>query len=86
MTNKQLKEDLWDKVSNWTIQGYGCELEKIDPNNQIFEDGDVEYDEDQIWNVITMITEEIFNYEWKIKNLHDEIEKLKLKINNNDKI
>ena len=42
MTNKQLKEDLWDKVSNWTIQGYGCELEKIDPNNQIFEDGDVE--------------------------------------------
>ena len=47
---------------------------------------DVEYDEDQIQNVINIITEERFNYEWKIKNLYDEIEKLKLKINNNDKI
>ena len=35
MTTKQLKEELWDKVSNWTIQEYGCELEQIDPNNQI---------------------------------------------------
>ena len=86
MTTKQLKEDLWEKVSNWTIQDYGCELEKIDPNNQIFEMVDVEYDEDQIWNVITMITEERFNYEWKIENLYNEIEKLKLKLNNNDKI
>tara|TARA_Y100000356_G_scaffold63313_1_gene51748 strand:+ start:631 stop:891 length:261 start_codon:yes stop_codon:yes gene_type:complete len=86
MTNKELKEDLWDKVSNWTIQEYGCELEQIDPNNQIFETGDIEYDEDQIQNVINIITEERFNYEWKIKNLYDEIEKLKLKLNNNDKI
>lgn len=81
MTNKELKEDLWDKVSNWTIQEYGHELEQIDPNNQIFEMVDVEYNEDQIQNVISMITEERFNYEWKIKNLYDEIEQLKLKIN-----
>jgi hypothetical protein len=81
LTNKELKEDLWERVSNWTISDYGCELEKIDPNNEIFEMEDVEYDEDQIQNVINMITEEIFNYEWKIKNLYDEIEQLKLKIN-----
>tara|TARA_R100001126_G_C4824056_1_gene148235 strand:+ start:549 stop:794 length:246 start_codon:yes stop_codon:yes gene_type:complete len=81
MTNKELKEDLWDKVSNWTIQEYGHELEQIDPNNQIFEMVDVEYNKDQIQNVISMITEERFNYEWKIKNLYDEIEQLKLKIN-----
>ena len=71
---------MWDKVSNWTIQEYGHELEQIDPNNQIFEVvDDLKYDEDQIQNVINLITEERFDYEWKIKNLHDEIEKLKLK-------
>lgn len=84
MTTKELKmekEELWDKVSNWTIQEYGHELEQIDPNNEIFEMCDLEYDEDQIQNVINIITEERFNYEWKIKNLYDEIEKLKLKLN-----
>ena len=81
MTTKELKEDLWDKVSNWTIQEYGHELEQIDPNNEIFEMVDLEYDEDQIQNVINIITEERFNYEWKIKNLYDEIEQLKLKLN-----
>jgi len=80
MTTKELKEELWDKVSNWTIQEYGHELEQIDPNNQIFEVvDDLKYDEDQIQSVINLITEERFNYEWKIKNLYDEIEKLKLK-------
>jgi len=80
MTTKELKEELWDKVSNWIIQEYGHELEQIDPNNQIFEVvDDLKYDEDQIQNVINLITEERFNYEWKIKNLYDEIEKLKLK-------
>ena len=80
MTTKELKEELWDKVSNWTIHEYGHELEQIDPNNQIFEVvDDLKYDEDQIQNVINLITEERFNYEWKIKNLYDEIEKLKLK-------
>ena len=84
MTTKELemeKEELWDKVSNWTIQEYGHELEQIDPNNEIFEMVDLEYDEDQIQNVINIITQERFNYEWKIKNLYDEIEKLKLKLN-----
>lgn len=81
MTTKELKEELWDKVSNWTIQEYGHELEQIDPNNEIFEMVDLEYDEDQIQNVINIITEERFNYEWKIKNLYDEIEQLKLKLN-----
>ena len=80
-TIKERKEDLWDKVSNWTIQEYGHELEQIDPNNEIFEMVDLEYDEDQIQNVINIITEERFNYEWKIKNLYDEIEQLKLKLN-----
>ena len=80
MTTEELKEELWDKVSNWTIQEYGHELEQIDPNNEIFEMCDLEYDEDQIQNVINIITEERFNYEWKIKNLYDEIEKLKLKL------
>ena len=80
-TIKERKEDLWDKVSNWTIQEYGHELEQIDPNNEIFEMVDLEYDEDQIQNVINIITQERFNYEWKIKNLYDEIEKLKLKLN-----
>ena len=47
MTTKELKEDLWDKVSNWTIQEYGHELEQIDPNNEIFEMVDLEYDEDK---------------------------------------
>ena len=79
MTTKELKEELWDKVSNWTIQEYGHELEQIDPNNQIFEVvDDLKYDEDQIQNVINLITKERFDYEWKIKNLYDEIEKLKL--------
>ena len=77
MTTKELKEELWDKVSNWTIQEYGHELEQIDPNNEIFEMCDLEYDEDQIQNVINIITEERFNYEWKIKTLYDQIEKLK---------
>ena len=81
MTTEELKEELWDKVSNWTIQEYGHELEQIDPNNEIFEMCDLEYDEYQIQNVINIITEERFNYEWKIKNLYDEIEKLKLKLN-----
>ena len=82
MTTKELKEELWDKVSNWTIQEYGHELEQIDPNNQIFKMvDDLKYDEDQIQNVINIITEERFNYEWKIKNLYDEIEQLKLKLN-----
>ena len=84
MTTKELKmekEELWDKVSNWTIQEYGHELEQIDPNNEIFEICDLEYDEDQIQNVINIITQERFNYEWKIKKLYDEIEKLKLKLN-----
>ena len=76
MTTKELKEELWDKVSNWTIQEYGHELEQIDPNNEIFEMCDLEYDEDQIQNVINIITEERFNYEWKIKTLYDQIEKL----------
>ena len=79
-TIKERKEDLWDKVSNWTIQEYGHELEQIDPNNEIFEMVDLEYDEDQIQNVINIITEERFNYEWKIETLYDEIEKLKLKL------
>ena len=80
MTTKELKEELWDKVSNWTIQEYGHELEQIDPNNQIFKMvDDLKYDEDQIQNVINIITQERFNYEWKIKNLYDEIEQLKLK-------
>ena len=79
MTTKELKEELWDKVSNWTIQEYGHELEQIDPNNQIFKMvDDLKYDEDQIQNVINIITQERFDYEWKIKNLYDEIEKLKL--------
>ena len=82
MTTKELKEELWDKVSNWTIQEYGHELEQIDPNNQIFKMvDDLKYDEDQIQNVINIITQERFNYEWKIKNLYDEIEQLKLKLN-----
>ena len=81
MTTKELKEELWDKVSNWTIQEYGHELEQIDPNNEIFEMVDLEYDEDQIQNVINIITQERFDYEWKIKNLYDEIEQLKLKLN-----
>ena len=81
-TIKERKEDLWDKVSNWTIQEYGHELEQIDPNNQIFKMvDDLKYDEDQIQNVINIITQERFDYEWKIKNLYDEIEKLKLKLN-----
>ena len=79
-TIKERKEDLWDKVSNWTIQEYGHELEQIDPNNEIFEMVDLEYDEDQIQNVINIITQERFNYEWKIENLYNEIEKLKLKL------
>jgi len=81
MTTKELKEELWDKVSNWTIQEYGDELEQIDPTNQIFEMDDVEYDEDQIQNVINIITEERFNYEWKIKTLYDKIDKLKKQLN-----
>ena len=77
MTTKELKEELWDKVSNWTIQEYGHELEQIDPNNQIFEVvTDLKYDEDQIQNVINLITEERFDYEWKIKTLYDKIEEL----------
>lgn len=81
MTTEELKEELWDKVSNWTIQEYGDELEQIDPTNQIFEMDDVEYDEDQIQNVINIITEERFNYEWKIKTLHDKIDKLEKQLN-----
>lgn len=77
MTTKELKKELWDKVSNWTIQEYGHELEQIDPNNQIFEVvTDLKYDEDQIQNVINLITEERFEYEWKIKTLYDKIEEL----------
>ena len=77
MTTKELKDELWDKVSNWTIQEYGHELEQIDPNNQIFEVvTDLKYDEDQIQNVINLITEERFEYEWKIKTLYDKIEEL----------
>ena len=79
-TIKERKEDLWDKVSNWTIQEYGHELEQIDPNNEIFEMVDLEYDEDQIQNVINIITQERFNYEWKIEILLNEIEKLELKL------
>lgn len=81
MTTEELKEELWDKVSNWTIQEYGHELEQIDPNNQIFEMSDVEYDEDQIQNVINIITEERFNYEWKIKTLYNKIDKLEKQLN-----
>ena len=84
MTTKELKEELWDKVSNWTIQEYGHELEQIDPNNQIFKMvDDLKYDEDQIQNVINIITQERFDYEWKMEILLDEIEKLELKLKQN---
>ena len=84
MTTKELKEELWDKVSNWTIQEYGHELEQIDPNNQIFKMvDDLKYDEDQIQNVINIITQERFDYEWKIEILLNEIEKLELKLKQN---
>ena len=83
-TIKERKEDLWDKVSNWTIQEYGHELEQIDPNNQIFKMvDDLKYDEDQIQNVINIITQERFDYEWKIEILLNEIEKLELKLKQN---